>query len=176
MYFYKYFLLYFFIPRDDDIAKIRIVWNAIPSQLAKENKKFVYGALRKGARAAQYEDAIQWLCDAGLVHKISRVSKIAMPLKFYEDFSAFKLFMNDCGLFGALSESPIQDILLGNKIFEEYKGAFTEQFVEQQIASCKNPKLYYYTNENSTSKIDFVMQKNSSVIPIEVKAEENLHS
>ena len=166
----------FFIPRDDDIAKIRIVWNAIPSQLAKENKKFVYGALRKGARAAQYEDAIQWLCDAGLVHKISRVSKIAMPLKFYEDFSAFKLFMNDCGLFGALSESPIQDILLGNKIFEEYKGAFTEQFVEQQIASCKNPKLYYYTNENSTSKIDFVMQKNSSVIPIEVKAEENLHS
>lgn len=159
-----------------DIAKIRIVWNAIPSQLAKENKKFVYGALRKGARAAQYEDAIQWLCDAGLVHKISRVSKIATPLKFYEDFSAFKLFMNDCGLFGVLSDTPIQDILLGTKIFEEYKGAFTEQFVEQQIASCKNPKLYYYTNENSTSEIDFVMQQNSSVIPIEVKAEENLHS
>ena len=159
-----------------DIAKIRIVWNAIPAQLAKENKKFVYGALRKGARATQYEDAIQWLCDAGLVHKITRVSKIAMPLKFYEDFSAFKLFMNDCGLFGALTDTPIQDILLGNKIFEEYKGAFTEQFVEQQIASCKNPKLYYYTNENSTSEIDFVMQRNSGALPIEVKAEENLHS
>ena len=159
-----------------DIAKIRIVWNAIPAQLAKENKKFVYGALRKGARAAQYEDAIQWLCDAGLVHKITRVSKIAMPLKFYEDFSAFKLFMNDCGLFGALTDTPIQDILLGNKIFEEYKGAFTEQFVEQQIASCKNQKLYYYTNENSTSEIDFVMQRDSAALPIEVKAEENLHS
>ena len=159
-----------------DIAKIRIVWNAIPGQLAKENKKFVYGAIRKGARAAQYEDAIQWLCDAGLTHKITRVSKIAVPLKFYEDFSAFKLFMNDCGLFGALADTPIKDILLGNKIFEEYKGAFTEQFVEQQIASCKNPRLYYYTNENSTSEIDFVMQTESAALPIEVKAEENLHS
>ncbi|MBQ9537916.1 MAG: ATP-binding protein [Treponema sp.] len=159
-----------------DIAKIRIVWNAIPSQLAKENKKFVYGALRKGARAAQYEDAIQWLCDAGLVHKVMRVSKIALPLKFYEDFSAFKLFMNDCGLFGALADTPIQDILLGSRIFEEYKGAFTEQFVEQQIASCDNPRLYYYTNENSSSEIDFVMQRGSAALPIEVKAEENLRS
>lgn len=159
-----------------DIAKIRIVWNSIPSQLAKENKKFVYGALRKGARAAQYEDAIQWLCDAGLVHKIMRISKVAVPLKFYEDFSAFKLFMNDCGLFGALADTPIQDILLGSRIFEEYKGAFTEQFVEQQIASCNNPRLYYYTNENSTSEIDFVMQRGTAALPIEVKAEENLHS
>lgn len=160
----------------DEISKIRIVWNAIPSQLAKENKKFVYGAIRKGARAAEYENAIQWLCDAGLVHKISRVSKITLPLKFYEDFNAFKLFMNDCGLFGALTNTPIQDILLGNKIFEEYKGAFTEQFVEQQIASTRNFPLYYYTNDNSTSEIDFVMQNGSNVLPIEVKAEENLRS
>lgn len=159
-----------------DIAKIRIVWNAIPAQLAKENKKFVYGAIRKGARAAEYENAIQWLCDAGIVHKVSRVSKIAMPVKFYEDYAAFKLFMNDCGLFGALSETPIKNILLGSSIFEEYKGAFTEQFVHQQIKSCKFPSMHYYTNDNSTSEIDFVMQHNSAVIPIEVKAEENLHS
>ncbi len=160
----------------NDIAKIRVVWNSIPSQLAKENKKFIYGAIRKGARAAEYENAIQWLCDAGLVHKVMRVSKISMPLKFYEDFSAFKLFMNDAGLFGALSETPIKDILLGSRIFEEYKGAFTEQFVEQQIASCGNYSLYYYTNDNSTSEIDFVTQCSSKALPIEVKAEENLRS
>ena len=159
-----------------DIAKIRIVWNSIPSQLAKENKKFVYGAIRKGARAAEFENAIQWLCDAGIVHKVTRVSKITMPLKFYEDYTAFKLFMNDCGLFGALTNTPIKDILLGNSIFEEYKGAFTEQFVEQQIASCKSSALYYYTNDNSTSEIDFVMQHENAALPIEVKAEENLRS
>ena len=160
----------------NDIAKIRIVWNSIPSQLAKENKKFVFGAIRKGARAAEYENAIQWLCDAGLVHKVHRLTKIAMPLKFYEDFSAFKLFINDSGLFGALTETPIKDIILGSRIFEEYKGAFTEQFVEQQIASCDNYTLYYYTNDNSTSEIDFVIQRFDKALPIEVKAEENLRS
>ena len=160
----------------NDIAKIRIVWNSIPSQLAKENKKFVFGAIRKGARAAEYENAIQWLCDAGLVHKVQRLSKIALPLKFYEDFSAFKLFMNDSGLFGALTETPIKDILLGSRVFEEYKGAFTEQFVAQQIASCGNYTLYYYTNDNSTSEIDFVTQMSDRALPIEVKAEENLRS
>ena len=159
-----------------DVAKIRIVWNSIPSQLAKENKKFVYGAIRKGARASEFENAIQWLCDAGIVQKVPRISKIAMPVKFYEDFSAFKLFMNDCGLFGALSDTPIKDILLGSKVFEEYKGAFTEQYVEQQIVSGGNSSLYYYTNENSTSEIDFVMQLKDSLLPIEVKAEENLHA
>ena len=159
-----------------DVAKIRIVWNSIPSQLAKENKKFVYGAIRKGARASEFENAIQWLCDAGIVQKVPRISKIAMPVKFYEDFSAFKLFMNDCGLFGALSDTPIKDILLGSKVFEEYKGAFTEQYVEQQIVSGGNSSLYYYTNENSTSEIDFVMQFKDSLLPIEVKAEENLRA
>ncbi len=159
-----------------DVAKIRIVWNSIPSQLAKENKKFVYGAIRKGARASEFENAIQWLCDAGIVQKVPRISKIAMPVKFYEDFSAFKLFMNDCGLFGAISDTPIKDILLGSKVFEEYKGAFTEQYVEQQIVSGGNSSLYYYTNENSTSEIDFVMQFKDSLLPIEVKAEENLHA
>ncbi len=159
-----------------DIAKIRIVWNSIPAQLAKENKKFVYGAIRKGARAAEFENAIQWLCDAGLVHKITRVSKIAIPLKFYENYSAFKLFMNDCGLFGALSDTPIKDIILGNNIFEEYKGAFTEQYVEQQIISCKNQVIHYYTNVNSTSEIDFVLQHENKALPVEVKAEENLRS
>ena len=121
-------------------------------------------------------NAIQWLCDAGIVHKITRVNKISMPIKFYEDFNAFKLFMNDCGLFGAFTDTPIKDIIMGNSIFEEYKGAFTEQYVEQQISSCRKEAIHYYTNENSTNEIDFVVQKDSAVLPIEVKAEENLHS
>ncbi|MEE1181067.1 MAG: ATP-binding protein [Treponema sp.] len=159
-----------------DVPKINLVWNAIPSQLAKENKKFVYGAIKKGARAAEYENAIQWLCNAGLVTKVSRVKKASMPLKFYEDFSAFKLFVLDCGLFGAMSGTPAKDILIGSNIFSEYKGAFTEQFVAQQFFAAEGVAPYYFTNENSTLELDFVIQTEDKVIPIEVKAEENLRS
>lgn len=158
------------------IPKISLVWNSIPSHLAKENKKFVYGALRKGARAAQYEDAIQWLVDAGLAYKITRVSKAAMPLHFYEQADVFKLFMHDCGLFGAMSETPPDLILLGSKVFEEYKGAFTEQFVLQQLKTMEDVFIHYYTNDDSTLEIDFLLQHGNKILPVEVKAEENLQS
>lgn len=158
------------------IPKISLVWNSIPSHLAKENKKFVYGALRKGARAAQYEDAIQWLVNAGLAYKITRVSKAAMPLHFYEQADVFKLFMHDCGLFGAMSETPPDLILLGSKVFEEYKGAFTEQFVLQQLKAMEDVFIHYYTNDDSTLEIDFLLQYGNKILPVEVKAEENLQS
>ncbi len=159
-----------------EIPKISLVWNSIPSHLAKENKKFVYGALRKGARASQYEDAIQWLVNAGLAYKITRVSKAGIPLKFYEQKEVFKLFVHDCGLFGALSNTPPDLILLGSKVFEEYKGAFTEQFVLQQLKGIGGAFPHYYTNEDSTLEIDFLVQYGSTILPIEVKAEENLQS
>ena len=158
------------------IPKISLVWNSIPSHLVKENKKFVYGALRKGARAAQYEDAIQWLVNAGLAYKITRVSKAAMPLHFYEQADVFKLFMHDCGLFGAMSETPPDLILLGSKVFEEYKGAFTEQFVLQQLKAMDDVFIHYYTNDDSTLEIDFLLQHGNKILPVEVKAEENLQS
>lgn len=156
------------------VQRINMVWNSIPSQLAKDNKKFVYGALKNGARANEFEIAIQWLIDAGLVHKICRISKPAIPLKFYEDMSAFKLFLLDCGLLGALSQTPPQQILIGNNIFEEYKGAFSENYVLLQMINLPNTYVYYYSNAKSTLEIDFVVQHNSDVIPVEVKAEENL--
>lgn len=159
-----------------EIPKISLVWNSIPSHLAKENKKFVYGALRKGARAAQYEDAIQWLVNAGLAYKITRVSKAAMPLHFYEQTDVFKLFMHDCGLFGAMSKTPPDLILLGSKVFEEYKGAFTEQFVLQQLKAMEDVFIHYYTNDDSTLEIDFLLQCRNKILPVEVKAEENLQA
>lgn len=159
-----------------EIPKISLVWNSIPSHLAKENKKFVYGALRKGARATQYEDAIQWLVNAGLAYKITRVSKVAMPLHFYEQTDVFKLFMHDCGLFGAMSKTPPDLILLGSKVFEEYKGAFTEQFVLQQLKAMEDVFIHYYTNDDSTLEIDFLLQCGNKILPVEVKAEENLQS
>lgn len=158
------------------VQRINMVWNSIPSQLARDNKKFIYGALKKGARANDFEIAIQWLIDAGLVYKVHRVNKPALPLKFYEDMSAFKLFLLDSGLLGALSETPPQQMLIGNNVFEEYKGAFTENYVLQQLKSLPHTFIYYYSNDNSTLEIDFVVQHNTSIIPVEVKAEENLRA
>lgn len=158
------------------VQRINMVWNSIPSQLARDNKKFIYGALRKGARANDFEIAIQWLVDSGLVHKVHRISKPVVPLKFYEDMASFKLFLLDCGLLGALSETPPEQILIGDNVFEEYKGAFTENYVLQQIKSLPRTFVYYYSNDNSTLEIDFVVQHEAHVIPIEVKAEENLRA
>lgn len=158
------------------VQRINMVWNSIPSQLARDNKKFIYGALRKGARANDFEIAIQWLVDSGLVHKVHRISKPVVPLKFYEDMSSFKLFLLDCGLLGALSETPPEQILIGDNVFEEYKGAFTENYVLQQLKSLPRTFVYYYSNDNSTLEIDFVVQHEAHVIPIEVKAEENLRA
>lgn len=156
------------------IPKVNMVWDSIPSQLAKENKKYIFGSLKKGARAKEFEDAIQWLVEAGLVHKVMRVSKVSRPLKFYEDYNAFKLFCVDLGLLGAMSEVSAKDVLVKDTAFKEYKGAFTEQYVLQQIAS-QDIKAYYYSKENSTLELDFIIQKDN-VHPIEVKAEENLRS
>ena len=158
------------------VQRINMVWNSIPSQSARDNKKFIYGALRTGARANDFEIAIQRLVDSGLVHKVHRISKPVVPLKFYEDMSSFKLFLLDCGLLGALSETPPEQILIGDNVFEEYKGAFTENYVLQQLKSLPRTFVYYYSNDNSTLEIDFVVQHDTHIIPIEVKAEENLRA
>ena len=156
------------------LTKVNLVWDSVPAQLAKENKKFIYGMLKKGGRAKEFEDAIQWLVDAGLVFRVNRINKVCMPLKFYEEFNAFKLYLLDLGLLGAMVDAPTKNILIGDNVFKEYKGAFTEQYVAQQIVACNvTPK--YYNNENSTNEIDFVVQL-GNVYPIEVKAEENLKS
>ena len=158
----------------EEVNRIHAVWDSLPSQLAKENKKFIYGALKKGARAKEYEKAIQWLIDSGLIMKVNKVNQTTLPLKFYEDYSAFKLFVLDLGLLGAMSNIPAKEILVGSNIFSEYKGAFTEQFVTQQLYS-ENHELFYYTNENSTLEIDFVLQEDD-VYLLEVKAKVNVHS
>lgn len=157
----------------DVIPRIRMVWNSIPAQLAKENKKFIFGQLRQGARAKDFELAMEWLRDCGLIHKISRVSKPGMPLKAYEDFSAFKVYLLDVGILGAMVDLDARSILEGNKLFIEFKGALTEQFVLQElIASGHN--LYYWSSEKGIAELDFILQYQGKVIPLEVKAEENL--
>lgn len=160
----------------NEATRISMVWQSIPSQLAKENKKFVYGALRTGARAKDFEMAIQWLVDAGLVYRISRVREIGMPLKFYEDFNAFKLFLLDVGLLGALCEMEPLQMLISNKVMTESKGAFTENYVLCQLMCKENVHVYYYSREDSRLEIDFLVQHKGQITPVEVKAEENLRS
>lgn len=160
---------------DEQVVRINHVWNSIPSQLAKENKKFIYGVVKQGARAKDYELAIQWLIDAGLIYKISRVKTIGMPLKIHEDISAFKLYLLDCGLLGAMSNTPPALLLLPNND-NSGKGDFTENFICCQLESLRNIPIYYYSKENSQLKIDFVIQIDTNIIPLEVKAEENLQA
>lgn len=159
-----------------EVPRIRMIWNSIPAQLAKENKKFVYGLIKEGARAREFELAIGWLVDCGLVYKIQRIKKAAMPLKIYEDFSAFKLYMLDCGLLGAMTEAPIAMMLVDNKVFSEFKGMFTEQYVLQQFVADHSNSIYYWSSERSDGELDFVVQRQERILPIEVKAEENLHA
>ena len=156
------------------LPKVNMVWDSIPAQLAKENKKFIYSAVKKGGRAKEFENAIQWLIDAGLAYKVLRVTKVEKPLKFYEDFDAFKLFIVDLGLLGALVGMDSRDVLINNNAFKEYKGAFTEQFILQELKSL-GCELYYHSRERSTLELDFVIQK-YYIYPLEVKAEENLKS
>lgn len=159
----------------NEVPRIRMVWNSVPSQLAKENKKFIYSALRKGARASAFEVAIQWLVDAGLLYKVPRVNAVKMPLKFYEDFNAFKLFVLDVGLMGAMVDAPAAAMMVGNTIFTEYKGAFTELYVCMQMQGTKLP-LFYYNPDNSRIELDFVTQIGINVFPVEVKAELNVYA
>lgn len=159
-----------------NLARIRLVWNSIPMQLAKENKKFFFGQIKQGSRMKDYEIAIEWLLDCGLIKKIHRIEKPAMPLKAYTDFSAFKLFLLDVGLLGAMSELDAATILSGNDVFVEFKGALTEQFVLQELLVETLYTPYYYTSDSGKYEIDFVIQKGQSIVPIEVKAETNLRA
>ena len=159
-----------------EVPRIRMIWRSVPAQLAKENKKFIYGVVKEGARAKDFELAIEWLIDAGLFYKVSRVKKAGIPLSAYEDFSAFKLFLLDTGLMGAMSGLPPQALLEGNVLFSDYKGAITEQYVLQQLKSVKGLSIYYWSSDTSRGELDFLLQKDVSVIPVEVKAEENLQS
>ncbi len=156
------------------VPKIRMVWNSIPSQLAKENRKFIYGLLRKGARAKDYETAIMWLIDCGLIHKVSRITTPNLPLKAYEDLKAFKLYLVDIGLLGALAGLKQSALLDGNDMFVEFKGALTEQYVLQQLVTDPDIGIYYYTNDRGNCEIDFLIDDGDKVIPLEVKAELNL--
>lgn len=154
------------------VPKIRMLWNSIPSQLAKENKKFIYGLVREGGRAREYETAIMWLCDCGLVYKVNRISNAGIPLKAY--LKAFKLFAVDVGLLGCMTGLRQRTILNGDDLFVEFKGALTEQYVSQQLKTLEDLGIYYYTNDRGTCEIDFVVETNEKIVPLEVKAETNL--
>ncbi|HKM21107.1 MAG TPA: ATP-binding protein [Lachnospiraceae bacterium] len=156
------------------IPRLNLVWNSIPMQLAKENKKFIYGQVREGARAKDFELAIQWLMDCGLIHKVQRVTKPALPLRAYLDFDAFKIYLMDVGLLVAMTDLDAKVIIDGNKIFTEFKGALTEQYILQQLKADLGVEAYYYSAANSKGEIDFLLQGATSVLPLEVKAEENL--
>ena len=156
------------------VPKIRMVWNSIPSQLAKENKKFLYGLVREGGRAKDFETAIMWLCDCGLVHKIGRINAAGIPLKAYEDLKAFKLFLVDVGLLGCMTGLRQRTLLEGNDLFVEFKGALTEQYVCQQLKTIEDLGIYYYTNDRGSCEVDFVIDNGEQIIPVEVKAEINL--
>jgi predicted AAA+ superfamily ATPase len=153
-----------------------MIWNSIPSQLARENKKFIYGLVREGARAREYELALLWLADCGLIHQVHRVTAPQIPVAAYKDMTAFKMFMVDVGLLSCMAGLR-QDVLLeGNALFKEFKGALSEQYVFQQLKPQKGLSINYWSNERNTSEIDFIVSDGRSVIPVEVKAEVNLQS
>lgn len=158
------------------VTRIKMLWNSIPAQLAKENKKFIYGLIREGARAREYEVAITWLIDCGLVYKVNRVKKPDFPLRAYQDFQAFKLFVLDVGLLGAMTKLSAKVILEGNALFEEFKGALTEQYVLQQLVLNPEHDIFYWSSDTAKAELDFLIQNDDKIIPMEVKAEENLQA
>lgn len=160
----------------NEIPKINLVWDSIPMQLAKENKKFFFGKIKEGARSKDFENAIQWLTDSGLVHKVNRVNEPKIPLSAYKNFSIYKLFVLDIGLLCAMSELDAQTILKGNELFVEFKGALAEQYVLQQIICDTNYTPYYFGTDKSTFEQDFIIQKENDVVPIEVKSSTNVRS
>ena len=161
---------------NDIVPRLRMLWNNIPAQLSKENKKFLYGLVREGARAKDYETAIMWLVDCGLVHKVSRVNSGNIPLKAYEDFRAFKLFISDVGLLSTMVGLSQRILIEGNNLFVEFKGALTEQFVCQQLKTIEDIGVFYYTNDRGSCELDFIIDTGERVIPVEVKAEVNLRA
>lgn len=164
-----------------EVTRIRMVWNSIPAQLAKENKKFAYKEVKKGGRAAEFEKAIQWLADAGLIYRVTRVTKPEEPLKFYAEDAFFKVYMLDHGLLACMTGARSREMLLGMDVFSEFKGAFTENFVLSQMKSLElhdemDKNIFYYSKDNSGMEVDFVVQTRDGVIPTEVKAEENVRA
>jgi predicted AAA+ superfamily ATPase len=159
---------------NEAVPRLRMLWNSIPAQLAKENRKFIYGLIKEGARVKEYELAMTWLTDCGLVHKVHRVTAPSLPLKAYEDLKAFKLFLLDVGLLSCMARLNQSTLLEGNELFREFKGALTEQYVLQQLKTIKRLETYYWTNDRGGAEIDFVVDNGSVVIPVEVKAETNL--
>lgn len=156
------------------VPKLRYLWNSIPSQLAKENKKFIYGLVKEGARAREYEDALLWLLDSGLIRRVGRITKGALPLKAYEDLKSFKVYHLDIGLLRVMSELSPQAIIQSIRIFEEFKGALAEQYALQELSSLKRIRNIYYWTSESTAEVDFVFSDGQSVIPVEIKAGLNL--
>ncbi len=156
------------------IPRIRLVWNSLPTQLSKENRKFIFGLVKKGARAKDFELAIEWLKDSGLIYQINRISKPGIPLASYKDPSAYKLFMLDVGLLGAMAKLEAKVLTDGSQIFEEFKGSLTENYVLQQLINNKQLDIYYWSAEKSSGEIDFIIQHKSNIFPLEVKSEENL--
>jgi len=152
------------------------LWNSVPSQLAKENKKFIYGLVREGARARDYEEAMLWLLDSGLLRKVGRITKAAAPLKAYEDLKSFKLYHLDIGLLRVMSELSADIILDGARLFEEFKGSLTEQFVLSELAGKDFVRGIYYWTSEGTAEVDFVFADNREIYPVEVKAGENLQA
>jgi hypothetical protein len=156
------------------VPRIRMLWNSIPTQLARENRKFIYSHIKAGARAKEFELAMAWLIDCGLIHRVNRTTKPSLPLKAYEDLSAFKLFLCDTGLLAAMGDIDIKTLLEGNALFREFKGALTEQYVLQQLITKKDCVIDYWSADNAQAEIDFLIQLEGKIVPLEVKAEENL--
>jgi predicted AAA+ superfamily ATPase len=160
----------------DLVPRIKMLWQSLPSQLAKENKKFIYGVVKQGGRAKEFELALAWLTQSGIVYKVPRISKAAFPLAAYEDVSAFKIFILDCGLLAAMGGLSQHTILEGNKIFSEFKGALAEQYVLQHLKLRPEVQIFYWSSDTSRAELDFVIQDGERIIPVEVKAEENLQA
>lgn len=154
------------------VERLRQVWRSVPSQLSRENKKFVFGLVRQGARAREYEVALQWLFDAGILHQVSGLTKPGIPLSAYRDEKAFKVFVNDIGLLSAMSGLSAQTLLFGSDVFTEFKGALTEQYVFQQMV--EKHELYYWSKDNSRQEVDLLLQQDNALLPVECKAESNL--
>ena len=161
---------------EKELVRINMIWDSIPMQLAKENKKFFFGKIKKGARSSEFKVAIQWLCDSGLVYKVNRVNEPKVPLASYKDFSAYKLFILDTGLLCAMSGLDAKSIIDGNTLFVEFKGTLAEQFVLQELVCSTKYTPYYYGNESATFEQDFLIQKEMNIVPIEVKAQTNVRS
>ena len=158
------------------VPRIRQLWNNIPTQLAKENKKFIYGLIKKGARAREYEIALSWLIDCGLIYQINRVNNSKVPLSAYQDFSAFKLYLLDVGLLSAMAGIDAKTLLEGNEVFEEFKGSLTEQYVLCQLKECTGLDVFYWSSDSGIAEINFITQIGKNNVPIEVKSSENLQA